>query len=344
MNVVFRCESSTRAGNGHLNRCLALGHELFRLGWKCYLACIEDDLQDCGNRIQRIRLTGDFQNDSEKLRRTFANSNTILVVDHYEIDCEFEKAQRSWAKMIVVIDDLANRRHCADVLIDQGLSRNESDYFNLVPESCRVVTGGKFALLRPEFKACRGPTKSRWSNHDGQLRHVLVSMGATDVEDISSLVVKGLDRVEAGLEISILLGRNAPFAKKIENEISNRSNIHLYLGVQDITPFLQSADLVFGAGGVSMLERCCLGVPTALIETAKNQRPNIKHLVERKAIEYLGDVDEVSVEVITECFRRLRRTSGFLQGLSIRSAQLCDGRGAKRVAGLLRSADLELVE
>src|SRR5690554_1589336 len=80
----------------------------------------------------------------------------LLVVDHYALDTEWEKLLRPVADRIMVIDDLADRAHDCDILLDQNYYQNrERRYEGLVPPHCLQFLGPGFALLRPEFREAR---------------------------------------------------------------------------------------------------------------------------------------------------------------------------------------------
>src|SRR5690606_13678349 len=78
-----------------------------------------------------------------------------LVVDHYAIDARWHRHLRPACIHLLAIDDLADRNHDSDLLLDQNLGRGPVDYQGLVPSRCTLLTGPKYALLRPQFRARR---------------------------------------------------------------------------------------------------------------------------------------------------------------------------------------------
>lgn len=60
--------------------------------------------------------------DAQKtLQALSAQTWDWLVVDHYALDARWESALRGMVRRILVIDDLADRVHDCDVLLDQNL-------------------------------------------------------------------------------------------------------------------------------------------------------------------------------------------------------------------------------
>ena len=75
------------------------------------------------------------------------------MVDHYALDVRWESAMRTQARHIMVIDDIADRQHDCDVLLDQNFYENmQTRYTGKVPPYCRLLLGPRYALLRDEFR------------------------------------------------------------------------------------------------------------------------------------------------------------------------------------------------
>ena len=69
----------------------------------------------------------------------------ILIVDHYGIDYRWESRLRPFCNRIMVIDDLADRKHDCDFLLDQNLGKSFQDYHGLVARSAKQFFGPEFA-------------------------------------------------------------------------------------------------------------------------------------------------------------------------------------------------------
>ena len=62
------------------------------------------------------------------------NKPSWVLVDHRDLDIRWETILRECVERIIVIDDLANKKHDCDLLIDQNLYEEmDKRYINLVP-------------------------------------------------------------------------------------------------------------------------------------------------------------------------------------------------------------------
>jgi len=195
-----------------------------------------------------------------------------LIVDHYCLDKEWEqKARRNVAK-IMVIDDLANREHHCDVLLDQNLNRKSSDYRDLVPKTARLFIGPAYAILRPEFWAYRAKSLER--RKALSIKNLLISLGGSDKDNITEKVLNSLNQVKfpEAIKITVILGQASPHKdtiKLLARNMKHKTNV--FVGVDNMAAIMAKADLAIGAAGTSAWERCCLGLPTLMLALADNQ-------------------------------------------------------------------------
>ena len=114
----------------------------------------------------------------------------LLVVDHYQRDAVFERACRTFAQRVLVLDDATGRDHDCDILVDAA-ARSAESYAGYVPASARVLTGPAYALVRRSFLAHRSTALAR---RDGSpIKEILVSCGATDPDNVTAAVLDALD-------------------------------------------------------------------------------------------------------------------------------------------------------
>jgi UDP-2,4-diacetamido-2,4,6-trideoxy-beta-L-altropyranose hydrolase len=204
----------------------------------------------------------------------------LLVIDNYDIDEVYEKHFRASAKKIMVIDDLANRQHDCDILLDQTFGRESEDYKNLVPSHCNILAGSDYVLLRKEFIHLRSKALEK-RRKTTQVNRILVSMGGGDQ---SSYTLKALDMIkDSGFQgaIDVVLGFHTKGTSQIRRfleTLPNASTIHVNA---DMPKLMYDADLAIGASGSSVWERCCLGLPQVLVKTACNQKKIYSNLVNK---------------------------------------------------------------
>ncbi|WP_299948339.1 UDP-2,4-diacetamido-2,4,6-trideoxy-beta-L-altropyranose hydrolase [uncultured Microbulbifer sp.] len=360
MKIVFRVDASLRIGTGHIMRCLTLARELERRGASCHFICrefpcnllhlieskgfalsalpyiqykvaIEKKKYDDTTKHTSL-LRCDWKVDAEQTISIITKLKPDwLVVDHYSLDKSWESKVNSYVDYLMVIDDLADRAHICDLLLDQNLGRSFSDYSNLIPEDSLSLLGPEYALLRPEFSELRNYSMQRRSAP--QLNKILVSMGGVDNLNSSGQVLNILEvcNLPIDCQVSIILGRHSPWIGKVQ-EATERSklNVRLFCDVTDMGQMLADCDISIGAAGITSWERACLGVPSLIVILAENQRVGAIVLGDSGAAKLIGEPKDIEVNLpllISEV--KDQKTMIMMSNLA---ANITDGFGAKRVA------------
>lgn len=333
MLVVFRADASPALGGGHIMRCLSLANELRRLGADCCFACASPTfatvpaLASSGHRY--LELTAPV--DANELSKKVPGGCDWLVVDHYEWDASQQAQCRPWARRIMVIDDLADRAHDCDLLLDQTFGRQPSSYDGLISRECQPLIGSQYALLRPEFAMSREESLARRT--DGRLERLIVSMGFTDPANATETVLRGILLSNLQLATRVVVGPRSPNLLRIRSLVERNSNIfELHVGTNLMADLMRDADLAFGASGSTAWERCCLGLPSVVMMTADNQQMIARALHRADAAICLGETPEVNSAGISKVLSELCLDSSRLIQLSRNAAAICDGLGATRAA------------
>ncbi len=326
MRAVFRADATPELGGGHVYRCLALAQALAADGWECRFAANAG-----AERVASWLAEGAFARVApDALGREPAD---LLVVDHYRLGAEYERGCRGWAAGILALDDLADRVHDCDFLLDQNLGRSASDYAALAPERCRVMAGPAFALLREPFARAR---LAGWRLR-GEVRRVLVSMGAADHGNATGVALASLAEMPS-LEVDVVLGAAAPHLAAVREQaraFGSRCRVWVEIGGDAMVRLIAEADLAIAAAGGGAWERCCLGLPTLLVVLADNQRRAAASLAAAGAARLLGPHPGVAAAEITAAVREIAADAGGLRRMSRAAALVCDGLGARRVAGVV---------
>lgn len=253
-----------------------------------------------------------------------------VVIDHYALDARWEE-QVTWvASKLMVVDDLANRPHAADLLLDQNLGRSERDYDQLVCASCKRLVGPKYALLRPEFHRLRARSLER--RDKPELLRILVSMGGMDTPNATASVLAALESssLPSQLRLDVVMGATAPWLLDIQKAAkSSRFNVTVSTNVQDMAERMCLADLSIGAAGSTSWERCALGLPSIVVSQAQNQSEILEALaVARAAIKLDFPIDEAELASLVI---GLHKTPEKLADMARNASVLCDGTGVEKV-------------
>ncbi|WP_417243493.1 UDP-2,4-diacetamido-2,4,6-trideoxy-beta-L-altropyranose hydrolase [Celeribacter sp.] len=361
MKVLFRADASVQMGTGHVMRCLTLAVELRSRGHTCVFVC--RDLE--GHLGQRVTDNGfglvllpaptsgftpvaddpahalwagvPWDEDAAQTREA-AQGCDWLVVDHYAFDARWQAAVLTGETKLAVVDDLADRTHIADLLLDQNLGRRASDYEGRVPAHCIRLIGPRYALLRPEFAQLRDESLAR--RKETRLGHILISMGGVDKDDATSQVLDALADcpLPEGCRMTVVMGRNAPWLDHVRAIAKTlRHPTQVVVDVPDMAALMVQADLAIGAAGGTSWERCALGLPTLIAVLADNQQAAAAALSCAGAAIDIGRPQSSAFPArLIEALRQ-SQTPTLLRALSRSAAAIADGRGVSRVA-----ADLEL--
>jgi UDP-2,4-diacetamido-2,4,6-trideoxy-beta-L-altropyranose hydrolase len=338
--AVFRADGSSRIGGGHVLRCLSLARGLQGRGWRCGFAVHAGTLAAvpilAGSGFELFELDTPSSSEQQALVTRWPEGVDLLVVDHYGCDAGFERSLRSWARRIMVIDDLADRPHDCDLLLDQTLDRQSQDYGDRVPAHCRLLLGPQYALIAGEFAALRDAALLR-RRRVTKPRSLLVNFGATDPHRMARRAIEGV--VQAAFEgrIEVILGANEDFSGEIA-AIADHAGLDLGLTefAPTMAPPMAQADLALSAAGTSSWERCCLGLPSLVVMTAENQHSIANALERCGAACVIGRHETVTADDIAQTLTTVLATPDKLIQMSRAAATVCDGQGVERaVAAIL---------
>lgn len=308
--AIFYLEASLKIGTGHAMRCLVLSHQLQQNNWLCQFATSQESYELIENLKNFTRI------EPKDLWHNPIPCD-LMVFDNYNLDENHEKHFRAFARKILVIDDLANRHHDCDIILDQNLGTKIKDYKNLVNDNCIILAGPSFCLLRKEFEALREASlKKRLSTEI--IRRILVNFGGTDLKNHTFKALQEIEKSNFIGEIDVVLGFKAIHLKEILSfaaKSKNKINVHQQANMSQL---IYEADIAVAAGGTSTWERCCLGLPTYLVKIADNQE---------KIFQQLG-FDGDFAKFYYECSQNY-------QEFVAKIIDIADGKGASRVLSYL---------
>jgi len=358
VKVVIRADASLQMGTGHIMRCLTLAEALKKETVEVEFICREHE----GNLIERIKLQ-DFKVHVLPLSQNTAIDDGLygsqwlganqqedaalclpilekikpdwLIVDHYSLDQTWQSVLAECFSKLMVIDDLANRKHQCNVLLDQTYGRNENDYAGLVPKCSQLLLGSEYALLRPEF--------AEWREYSLQHRikpsfkKLLITMGGVDLDNVTGELLDALKgcSLPKELDINIVMGATAPHLTKVQQQaklLPNKATV--MVNVSNMAEIMANADIAIGAAGATTWERCCLGLPTVTLVLADNQKFGASSLEKIKSTWSLklGDCMAWKLRVI---FKEIQKNSLLLSEISENTRRVTKGNGSYYVTRCL---------
>lgn len=349
-------------GTGHIMRCLTLADELRARGANCQFICRNqpghliqtiqkrgypvsmltafeppDESSDWYRKVSHAGWLGTaWQADAVETRKVLETSHIDwLILDHYALGNDWESYVRPACRYIMVIDDLADRPHVCDILLDQNWfgAKTGARYKRLVSADCQQLLGPSFALLRPEYASLRKLSPVR----NGVVRRLLVFLGGSDPDNQTSKVLRALSMNEelSRLAVDVVIGVNHPDPQSLELFSNKIAGLSIYKNLPTLAGLMFRADLIVGAGGSTTWERMALGVPSVVIGIADNQMETNHELMKDGLVTFLGAMQDVSSQhmaaVLLDCIRQPE----LLARQNHATWNMVDGQGAMRVADML---------
>ena len=348
--IAFRVDASKQIGTGHFMRCLTLADELKKQGAQIrfisrnlpthlsdmltengmeYLPLSLDDAKEAADELAHAGWLGTSQaRDAQATLQALADQTwDWIVVDHYALDKRWESAVRGSCKKLMVIDDLADRQHDCDVLLDQNYySDMQTRYIGKVPAHCQLLLGPRYALLREEFRRLREQVKPR----TGEVKRILVFFGGVDADNYTSLAIQALAELKITQKVDVVIGAQQPNREQIQQAcIAHGYSCHVQ--TPRMAELMAEADLAIGAGGSASWERCCLGLPALLVAFADNQINIAKELDLIGGCIYTRELKSTIIQMLPKMLDASVKNQHQLMALSRKAYSLVDGFGVVRV-------------
>lgn len=352
MRILFRADASLQIGSGHVSRCLTLAQGLKARGAQVTFASrahkgnLISSIQEAGFEVwtlpepSGLAVKPDLLHSAwlgatqkEDVRQVIQNINDPfdwIIVDHYALDSTWEDLIKPHCLRLMVIDDLADRNHSCELLLDQNAYLNaQTRYDGKLSRNCRTLLGPQYALLREEFVASRAQASPR----TGKVKRVLVSYGGVDASNETAKAVKVLAALPVDFfeQAHVVVGTNNPHKDEVRKLIGENPRFTFHENTSRLAELMAQADLALGAGGTMTWERCSIGLPALITILSENQRQmsqDGEKLGFQKTVGWYKEIDEASLE---RAIRGTIQDSGSVQKMSRIGWQTVDAKGTERV-------------
>lgn len=360
MKIAFRVDASPDIGTGHVMRCITLAKAFKKQDAEITFVSrqLTENLQDAirleGFSLKLLSYSLDNNIDELKHAQWLGTSQLLdakatieiikeetfdwIVTDSYALDYRWHKQIRPYTKKIMVIDDIADREHDCDILLDQNYySDMQARYQNKVPQSCQLLLGPKYALLREEFSELRKLASVR----TGDVNRILVSFGGIDPENYTEKTILALaDINQYKFEVDVVIGTQHPKKNEIQQLCSQLSYV-LHIQTNNMAELMLNADLAIGAGGSTTWERCCLGLPAITIPIAENQEELVINAADIGVIYYPKIKDDFKYEIETHV-KALLGNPSLRKNISFAALNFVKPKGVNDVALFLLENEISL--
>jgi UDP-2,4-diacetamido-2,4,6-trideoxy-beta-L-altropyranose hydrolase len=360
LTIAFRVDASIEIGTGHLMRCLTLAKQLKRQNHSIIFICrkipkeLKHSIADQHSLIllspsQKTIQSNDYstwlgdtqENDATETLKVLKKSEKVIdwmIVDHYGIDSTWEKLIKSTVNNVMVVDDLANRQHDCEFLLDQTYGRTNNAYLNLIHNHCFTFLGSRYSLLRDEFDIGQESIINKRRSIDLNNLSILVMFGGIDQHNLSQSVTDLILTVPTVNNIKVVLSRNAIHADRLRTYFKDNTQVEILIDPKapnTIANIMLSTDIAVGASGTTSWERCAMGLPSIAIIEAENQRNIALNLESIGAIKIIEReyIEQQLEERILEWQKDL---TAYMSSVNS-CLSICDSKGAYRIARALEN-------
>ena len=340
-NLFVLVDASTEIGSGHILRCLTLSRELKNKFSKIIFLTsnnskpILENIKPISIEIMHISSlknlkSANYDDLSETIKKivlNYSEDNNFLLIDHYDVDFNLESILKHLFSKIFVIDDLANRKHQCDLLIDYGYYNDfENRYNKFVSKNTKKLLGPKYMIIRPEFRE----KSKKIFQEKIELKKILITFGSVDDTNECEKVLDALCSLTKNqFEIFVIAGSYNQNFLHLVQKFKKYNYIKIIQHVNDIEELMSNCDLCFGAGGTTNLERFCIGLPSIVTIVADNQEEGVNFLSDLGHVINMGLAKNVSAHNYAETIQNL--DTKLLYDMSQKNQKLVDGLGSKRI-------------
>ena len=284
-NILFRADSSSFIGTGHIMRDLVLAKQYKTEN--IIFAVRELD----GNINYKIDEEGYNKlilqtNDFEELDKIIKKLNIdLIIIDHYEINYDFEKKlkESNPNSKIFVLDDTYEKHFC-DILLNHNISADEKKYENLVPNNCELRCGSKYTLIREEFLEAK--KQKNKIKKDKRIKTIFIAMGGADHSNINIDILKTIKKVrknhKQNIKVNIVTTNANKNLERLKEYCKNKKWINLHINSNKIAELMIKSNFAIVTPSVTVNEVYYLGLPIIAIKTAENQIDKYEFLKKKR--------------------------------------------------------------
>lgn len=322
-------------------RCLALAQAWREVGGEvtvrtaCRVPALIGRFAEPGVRVESVEGTsGDAEDAVQTAEAAVRYGASWVVVDGYHFSGEFQRQLRAGGAKVLAIDDYGHAEHYwADLVLNQNLHATDDLYLHREKHT-HLLLGPRYALLRREFWGAGRLPKTI----PATARNLLVTLGGADPDNATMKVIQVLALLpEDDLQIAIVVGSANRHRALIESAVrSTGIRMEVKVNVVNMAELIAWADIALTAGGSTCWEMAAMGLPSVVIAMAANQLRSSELLGERRIVRYLGPYIALDWTELRNTITALLSDWESRSRMSQSGRLLVDGRGACRVARLLR--------
>ena len=277
--ILFRADSSSTIGTGHIMRDLVLASQYKNTE---IIFATQELNGNINHKIIEARYNIEIlpSNDLKSLALVIEKYDVdMIVIDHYQIDYEFEKQlKNSYPHLKIMVFDDTYEKHYCDILLNHNIFAQSQRYKNLVPPHCEIRCGEKYTLLRDEFYQVKQLQKTK-----NEKFTLFLAMGGSDSQNLNIPILEVLKHFH-NICINIITTTANKHLYQLQEYVQDKPNITLHINSNKVASLMYQSDFGILTPSVSVNEAYFLKVPFVAIQTEPNQKEVCNYLKQHNFI------------------------------------------------------------
>jgi spore coat polysaccharide biosynthesis predicted glycosyltransferase SpsG len=318
--ILFKTKGGHKEGMGDVTSSLAIAEEFEKQNFKVQFfinknTSVVELLKKAGYEYHKIL-------ELSELNSLFGNELWDVVVLN-QLNSDYEEALffRRASKVLVTIEDTGQSAELADIRINVLYPIDES------------ITDFSYIPLSGSYTRNKNVKKSSMN----KVEKMLITQGGSDTYGFTPKIVKALSPISDSIEINVILGPNFSHMKELVKVLDeNHGYFNLVMRESDLSHLISESDLAISAGGNTLFELACYGVPTIVVCGELFEVITADRLEREGFGINLGFGRNVAEESILMATKTLIQNHELRQSMSNKGKKLVDGEGIKRIFSIIR--------
>lgn len=322
MRVMFRTRGNHEQGMGDLIGSLAIADAWRDSNPRDIITFVVDNDKEAIDAVRardyKVEVVDDF---FQEMNRVEEINPGVIVVNMFKNDSERLKYFKQNTRLLVTIDDPSGAARWADIRI------------NPLYYSDDAITDPAYVALRKEFTQAHKISKVV----KDRVEIILVTQGGADTYGFTPKIVRALDGIEKDCWIDVVIGPAFQHHRELKEALNkSQRNFNILQNVTNMCELMQQSDMAITAGGNTMFELACVGVPAVVLCAEEFEEETADRMEKYGIVENLEFGEKVSPEDIYDRVQVLVEDKNRRSEMSRRGQELIDGRGAERIVKLIK--------
>lgn len=257
--------------------------------------------------------------EEEKILRAFQAD--AVVVNKLNSPPEYIRFLKGFGGLVATLEDTGEGSSLADLRL------------NVLYHRADALTDPRYIALRKEFRDLHPQPKIV----SKEVKEILVTQGGSDTRGFTPKILRALEKAACPARATVVLGPAFRHERELQEAASAlRRPLALLRDPDEMAPLMRRADLAVTAGGITLFELACLGVPSIVVCGERFETETADRMAKAGAAVHLGFGGELKEERLSEAVEALAADPEQRKRLSARGKEQVDGQGAARVVQLIR--------